>query len=87
MCGCYESIYVDAQVRYGEPQSWSLSLQPEEIRSVTESARERLGTSLEQGPTAGVRLSTPWPRIGRSAKWALKITQRGMIKRRSYGSI
>ena len=28
----------------------------------------------------------PWPRSG-SAKWVLKITQRAMVKRRSYGSI
>ena len=33
ICGCYEMIYADSHVRYVESQSWSLSRQPEEIRS------------------------------------------------------
>ena len=41
------------------------------------------------GPVAHTRppVEQPWPRSRRSAKWVLKITQRAMVKRRSYGLI
>ena len=48
VCVCYEMIYADVHMRYMESQSWvSLSLWPEEIRSITESASEWLDTPLE----------------------------------------
>ena len=85
MCECYEMIYAGTHVRYGQSQSWiSLNLRPEEIRSVTESTSEWLGTPQRQWPTAGLRLSTSRPRSRKSAMWNL--TLRGMVKRRSYGS-
>ena len=55
MCGRYKRIYSDAHVRYG--QSVSLSLRPEEIRSVSESGSEYLGAPLGLSPTERLRNS------------------------------
>ena len=77
-CGCYEMIYTDAHVRYRQCKCefWvSLSFQSRE-----------LGTPLETRAHSGPPVECPQLRSKRRAKWALKITQRGMVKRRSYGS-
>ena len=81
MCGCYEMIYTDAHVRYGES-----SLRPEEIRSVTESASEWLGVPLGKQTTTDLRLSTPQSR-SRSTKWDPEYEYGSTVWLRCYWSI
>ena len=88
ICGCYERIYADTHVRCGESLSWSLSLQPEEIRFVTEAP------ASDWAPRwgSGLQWTSSWePRYLEEEEvlsGALKITQHGMVKsRRSYGSM
>ena len=51
-------------------------------------ARESVRTARSEAVAlSGLRLSNNAREAERSAKWALKITQRAMVKRRGYGSI
>ena len=70
MRGCYEMIYADAHVRYG--QSVSISLEPVSACGSRGNTSEWLGQSPTELPKVGLRLSTPRPRRRRSAKSGLE---------------
>ena len=74
ICRCYEMIYTDAHLRYGQLEhvSWgSLSLQQKKAVSHG-CASVWLSAQLGERPTAGLRLRTPRPRSRRSGKWGLE---------------
>ena len=79
MCKCYEMIYADAHVWYEQSVRNSVWVWD----SVLSGCASRWGSGLQQ--------ASGWESLSREVEkllsGALKITQRGMVKRRSYGSI
>ena len=73
-------------MRFRQSQSVSLTL-PEEIWSVAESASEWLDVLLGPKAHSGVPVEYLPNQKAEVLREALKITQHGMVKRRSYGSM